>query len=106
MLREPDGTVRAVEVALYFDGIDGALDIWRFGAAPPEEKAAVEPFRVPRFHRTLSEWVALIVRAGLTIEHMAEPSASPEIARLHPYIADTRVAPLFLHIRVRKPAAG
>lgn len=106
VLREPDGTVRAVEVAQYFDGIDGALDIWRFGAAPPEEKAAVEPFRVPRFHRTLSEWVALIVQAGLTIEHMAEPSASPEMARLHPYIADTRVAPLFLHIRVRKPAAG
>ena len=26
MLREPDGTVRAVEVAQYFDGIDGALD--------------------------------------------------------------------------------
>ncbi|AMJ59081.1 class I SAM-dependent methyltransferase [Bosea sp. PAMC 26642] len=102
VLREADGTVRAVEVARYFDGIDGEIETWRFGAAPAEVKAAAEPFRVPRFHRTLSEWVALIVAAGLTIEHMAEPCIDAETALSHPYLADTRVAPLFLHIRVRK----
>ncbi|MFN3671330.1 MAG: class I SAM-dependent methyltransferase [Bosea sp. (in: a-proteobacteria)] len=102
VLREADGTVRAIEVAGYFDGFDGAIDVWRFGGAPPAEKAAVAAFQVPRFHRTLSEWVAMIVEAPLMIEHMAEPSATLEAAVRQPYIADTRVAPLFLHIRARK----
>lgn len=103
VLREEDGTVRAVEVGRYFDGIDGEIESWRFGAAPPEVKASVEPFRVPRFHRTLSEWVALIVAAGLVIEHMGEPRVDATTAQAQPYLADTRVAPLFLHVRARKP---
>ncbi len=72
--------------------------------SPAEVKAAVKPFRVPRFHRTLSEWVAMIVAAGLAIEHMAEPRVDAQTARAVPYLADTRVAPLFLHIRARKGA--
>lgn len=103
VLREADGTVRAVEVARYFDGNDGEIDTWRFGAAPDAVKASSEPFRVPRFHRTLSEWVALIVAAGFAIEHMGEPRVDAATAEAQPYLADTRVAPLFLHIRVRKP---
>lgn len=90
----------------YFDNPDGAIEVWRFGAAPEHEKARVEPFRVPRFHRTLSEWVAMIVAAGLTIEHMAEPSIDAKRAAEEPYLADTLIAPLFLHIRARKGAAA
>ncbi len=90
----------------YFDGIDGEIETWRFGAAPAEVKASVVPFRVPRFHRTLSEWVAMIVVAGLTIEHMAEPHVDAETARAIPYLADTHIVPLFLHIRARKGAAA
>jgi hypothetical protein len=63
----------------------------------------VEPFQVPRFHRTLSEWVALIVAAGLGIEQMGEPRVDAAMAEAEPYLADTRIAPLFLHIRARKP---
>lgn len=104
VLREADGSIRAIEVGRYFDGVDGEIETFRFGAAPAEVKAAVEPFRVPRFHRTLSEWVAMIVAAGLAIEHMAEPRVDAQTARAVPYLADTRVAPLFLHIRARKGA--
>jgi len=103
VLRDGAGNIRAIEVGRYFDGIDGEVETWRFGAAPAEVKANVEPFRVPRFHRTLSEWVAMIVAAGLTIEHMAEPRIDAETAEHAPYLADTRIAPLFLHIRARKP---
>lgn len=40
MLREADGTtVRAIEVAGYFDVIDGRVDRWWFGAASQEERA-------------------------------------------------------------------
>lgn len=106
VLRDEAGTIRGIEVGRYFDGVDGEIETWRFGAAPAEVKASVEPFRVPRFHRTLSEWVAMIVSAGLTIEHMAEPRVDAETAQAQPYLADTHIAPLFLHIRVRKGAVA
>ena len=58
---------------------------------------------MPRFHRTLSQWVSFIRGAGLVIEELGEPSADPETAAAFPTVADTRVAPIFLHFRVRKP---
>jgi SAM-dependent methyltransferase len=68
-----------------------------------EEREQAAPFRIPRFHRTLSGWVEIICRAGLVIEHFGEPCASPELAKAQPVVADTRVAPLFLHVHARKP---
>lgn len=102
VLRDEAGAVRAIEVGRYFDGVDGEIETWRFGAAPAHVKADVAPFRVPRFHRTLSEWVAMIVATGLTIEHMGEPRVDAALAEAEPYLADTRIAPLFLHVRARK----
>lgn len=104
VLRDEAGAVRAIEVARYFEAIDGEIERWRFGAAPEQEKATVAPFEVPRFHRTLSQWVALVVTAGFVIEHMHEPGVDAVTAKAMPYLADTLVAPLFLHMRVRKPA--
>jgi hypothetical protein len=56
-------------------------DIFRFENAPREERDKTEPFRVPRFHRTLSGWVSLIVEAGLVIERFGEPRVSVEAAK-------------------------
>jgi ubiquinone/menaquinone biosynthesis C-methylase UbiE len=106
VLRDADGRTLAIEVARYFDGSEGYLDEWMFSSLPAEERARVEPFRIPVFHRTLSSWVELICRAGLVIEQFGEPSATPELAAAVPMVADTRVAPLFLHVRVRKPAGS
>ncbi|CAH1653871.1 Methyltransferase [Hyphomicrobiales bacterium] len=106
VLRDADGRVTGLLITEYFSDPAGAIEVWRFGAAPEQEKASVEPFRVPRFHRTLSEWVAMIVAAGLAIEHMAEPRIDAERAESEPYLADTRLAPLFLHIRARKGAVA
>lgn len=103
VLREPDRRVRAIEVARYFDATDGEVETWMFGTVPPEERAGLEPFRTPRFHRTLSQWVEMIVAAGLVIERFAEPCAGPEVTAAEAVVDDTRVAPLFLHVRVRKP---
>lgn len=103
VLREENGRVRAIEVAGYFDRIDGRVETWCFSSLPPEQRANFTPFQVPRFHRTLSEWVEMIVQAGLVIQKMGEPSASPEIVRQFPMLADTRVAGIFLHIRAVKP---
>ena len=104
VLREPNGTTRAIEVGGYFDTIDGRIDTFRFETVPREEREKTEPFRVPRFHRTLSGWVELVVKAGLVIEAFGEPRVSPEVARAEPALEDTLVAPIFLHVRARKPA--
>ena len=105
VLREADGTtVRAIEVGGYFDTIDGRVDRWWFGAAPPEERARVPSFQEPRFHRTLSAWVNLVVASGLVLEQLGEPCADDATAAAMPAVANTRVAPLFLHVRGRKPA--
>jgi SAM-dependent methyltransferase len=103
VLRETDGRPRAVEVAGYFDRIDGRIDTFWFGSVPQAERATVDPFRVPRFHRTLSDWVDMICAAGLMIEKFAEPSASEAVAAAEPEVSDTRIVPLSLVVRARKP---
>jgi hypothetical protein len=70
--------------------------------APKEERDQVEPFRIPRFHRTLSGWVEVIVEAGLVIERFGEPRVTAEVAKAEPALEDTLVAPIFLHIRAVK----
>lgn len=105
VLREADGATQAIEIAGYFDMTDGQIDTWWFTSVPQEERDKTEPFRVPRFHRTLSGWVELIVAAGLVIERFGEPRVSVELAKAEPALEDTRVAPLFLHVRAIKPAA-
>jgi ubiquinone/menaquinone biosynthesis C-methylase UbiE len=102
VLREADGAVRAIEIAGYFDGIDGRVETWWFSTLPLKEREHVAPFRIPRFHRTLSEWVDLIRAADLLIDRFCEPCASAEQAVAEPAVADTRVAPIFLHIRATK----
>jgi ubiquinone/menaquinone biosynthesis C-methylase UbiE len=103
VLRNADGTTRAIEVAGYFEATDGEVQTWWFETVPREERERVAPFRTPRFHRTLSGWVEIICDAGFVVERFGEPSASSELARAEPVVEDTRVAPLFLHCRVRTP---
>jgi hypothetical protein len=98
-----DGRVRAIEIGGYFDSMDGRVDSWWFETLSREQRERVAPFRTPRFHRTLSGWVEIICRAALVIEQFGEPCASLELAEAEPIVADTRVAPLFLHVRAQKP---
>lgn len=103
-IRSASGEPIAVEIADYFRRTDGDVDTWHFSTLPKEERAGIEPFRVPRFHRTLSDWVGMCVAAGFVIEAFGEPMADEALAARVPVVADTRVAPIFLHIRLRKPA--
>ncbi|GLQ57047.1 class I SAM-dependent methyltransferase [Devosia nitrariae] len=101
-IRDETGEPVAVQVADYFDETDGRIERWIFSAIPAEEREGLTPFSVPRFHRTLTSWVSMIVGAKLTIEAFGEPMASEEVALAEPVVADTRVAPIFLHVRARK----
>nr|WP_245487073.1 hypothetical protein [Rhizobium leguminosarum] len=46
--------------------------------------------------------MSMIVEAGLTIEAFGEPMASVEVALAELMVADTRIAPIFPHVRARK----
>lgn len=100
-LRGSDGKTYAVEIGRYFDNIDGRIDTWSFSAAPQEVRAQHRPFQVPRFHRTLSQWINMILEAGLVLERLEEPRVSEEVANQHLHVQDTRVVAYFLHVRCR-----
>ena len=101
-LRDDNGHVRAIEVGDYFTENNGHIEEWTFRSAKRAGESA-KPFRIPRFHRTLSGWINLLIASGFEIGRLHEPTASAKQAKECPEIADTRTAPLFLHIRVQKP---
>ena len=103
-LRDEHGKTYALEIGRYYEQTVGRVDEWIFSAAPPELRATLRPFRVPRFHRTLASWINTTIRAGWTIEEMDEPAASDEVVRRCLRLQDTQVAPFFLHVRCQKHA--
>ncbi len=102
VIRDASGEAQAVEVARYFDHADGEVQHWTFSAAPDAVRSRVTPFATPVFHRTLSEWLNAVIEIGFRVERIGEPSADEATASRVPAVADTRIAPLFLHIRARK----
>jgi SAM-dependent methyltransferase len=105
-LRDEQGITYAIEVGDYYRGLKGEVMEWLFGAAPPEVKAGLPKFQVPRFHRTLSQWLNFIVEAGFRLERVEEPRPDDETVRQCPDLQDAQVVSYFLHIRVRKPGRG
>ncbi len=102
-VRDSRGKETAIEVGRYFEDGPGPIQEWLFSTAPGHLKRGLRPFRTPKFHRTLSEWLNTIVSTGFQIERASEPRADRETAARFPAIADTRIVAYFLHIRCRKP---
>jgi ubiquinone/menaquinone biosynthesis C-methylase UbiE len=105
-LRDENGRAYAVEVCDYFQNLNGDVDEWIFSAAPPEAKKGVPNFKVPRFTRTLSQWLNLLVEKGFRLERLEEPRPSDKVVREFPVLQDAQVAAFFLILRARKPASG
>ena len=103
-LRDETGHTYAHEVGDYFRRLDGEIDEWIFGAAPRKLKESLRPFRMPRFTRTLGEWLNSLVEAGFVLERFGEPCPTDEAAREDPKLQDAQVVAYFLHVRARKPA--
>jgi len=101
-LRDAAGGTYALEIGGYFEQRQGRLETWIFGAAPAGLRATLRPFRVPRFHRTLSSWLNTVIESGWAIERVEEPSATDEAVGCCPHVQDTQVAPFFLHVRCRR----
>jgi SAM-dependent methyltransferase len=98
------GRAYAREVGDYFRRLDGEVEEWIFSAVPPEVRAGTRPFRIPRFTRTLSEWLNLLIDTGFVLERLGEPRPSDEAVREWPKLQSAQVVAFFLHVRARKPA--
>ena len=105
-LRDAQGRTYAIEVGDYFRNVQGELDEWLFSAAPPEAKAGLPLFKVPRFNRTLSQWLNLLIELGFVLERIEEPRPSDETLQACPLLQDAQVVAYFLHVRVRKRGTG
>ena len=102
-LRDENGVTYAFEVGDYFRNLDGDIAEWLFGAAPPHVKQGSPKFKTPRFTRTVSQWLNLLIEIGFVLERIAEPRPSDETVLACPDLQDAQVVAYFLHIRVRKP---
>ena len=102
-LRDESGRAYVREVGDYFRKLSGEVEEWLFSAAPPEVRAGTLPFRVPRFTRTLSEWLNLLIGTGFVLERLGEPRPSAEALRERPGLQSAQVFAFFLRVRVRKP---
>jgi len=105
-LRDEKGLTYAIEVGRYFENLDGHVTEWLFGAAPPHEKEGLPNFKTPRFTRTMSQWLNLLIGTGFCLECIEEPRPDDQKVLECPDIQDAQVVAYYLHIRVRKPERG
>jgi ubiquinone/menaquinone biosynthesis C-methylase UbiE len=105
-LRDSNKKTYAIEVGDYFCALNGRIDEWLFKAAPTEVKHGLRKFKIPRFSRTLSQWLNLVIDSGFLLERIEEPRPSDETVTACPDLQDAQVVSYFLHLRVRKPASG
>jgi SAM-dependent methyltransferase len=102
-LRDETGRTYAIEVGDYFRNLDGEITEWLFSAAPPQARKGLPKFKTPRFTRTLSQWLNLMVKIGFVLERFEEPRPSDQTVGECPDMQDAQVVAYFLHIRGRKP---
>jgi SAM-dependent methyltransferase len=100
-LRDEDGLTYAYEVGDYFRNMHGEIAEWFFSAAPPRVRQGLPTFKVPRFTRTVSQWLNLLIETGFVLERIEEPCPDDETVRQCPNIRDAQVVAYFLHIRAR-----
>lgn len=72
--KDAEGRTTGLRVARYFDR-SSFTEHWRFGDRPKDED--VLPFAVPRFPRTISDYLNAVASAGFMITNIGEPQPSP-----------------------------
>jgi ubiquinone/menaquinone biosynthesis C-methylase UbiE len=102
-IRNEEGKKVAFVIKDYFKKDKGELEEWIFGAAPKDMTEKMRKFRIPRFTRTLSEWLNLLIETGFLLEEFCEPFADDETLKKHPEEYDSLLIPWFLIVRCRKP---
>ena len=99
-IRDEQGIQVNRVVGNYFDPMPW-VERFRFTDAPAE----APEFAVPRFDRTLSEYVNTLIGAGFVLNRIEEPRPSEEYCQAHPSQRGWRDhAAVFLHFLAEKPA--
>jgi SAM-dependent methyltransferase len=91
--KDDAGRAVALHVSHYFDRA-GFVEHWHFGDRPKNEEVA--PFAVPRFPRTLGDYLNAVTDAGFRISRIEEPQPSPEACEAVPRFARWRELAAFL----------
>ena len=87
----------------YFYSIDGDIEEWIFSAAPKEITENMKKFKIPRFEKSLSQWLNILIKIGFIFEEFNEPYAEDSAIEKYPNLIDTRIVPIFFQVRCRKP---
>jgi ubiquinone/menaquinone biosynthesis C-methylase UbiE len=76
------------------------VERWSFGAAGEN----VEPFSIPYFGRTLSDYINPLADTGFVLRKLQEPRPSLRLCHEHPEFLKWRnTAAIFLHVHASKP---
>jgi len=102
-VRNEEGIKTGLIVEEYFTKQEGQIEEWIFGAAPKDMTDKMRKFKIPRFTKTLSEWLNLLIKVGFVLEEFCEPYPEDEILKNFPEEYDSTIIPYFLIIRCRKP---
>ncbi|MFX0002346.1 MAG: class I SAM-dependent methyltransferase [Candidatus Hodarchaeota archaeon] len=102
-VRNEEGRRTGLIVRNYFKKLNGEIEEWIFGAAPKDMTEKMRKFRIPRFNRTLSEWLNFLIKTGFILEEFCEPYVDDETLERFPEEYHSRIIPFFLIIRCRKP---
>lgn len=93
--------------AIKFTGSDyytrqSSLEHWKFSKGPIPEDTT--PFAVPRFPRTLSDYLNTLTKVGFILKRIKEPRPSQQMCKKHPWLQRWRDhAALYLYLNAVKP---
>ncbi|MGA1802659.1 class I SAM-dependent methyltransferase [Rhizobium sp. HT1-10] len=85
--KDAEGRTSGLRVARYFDR-SPFTERWRFGNRPKDEE--VLSFSVPRFPRTISDYLNAVASAGFVITYIGEPQPSPAACEALPRLSRWR----------------
>jgi 2-polyprenyl-3-methyl-5-hydroxy-6-metoxy-1,4-benzoquinol methylase len=97
-IRDDDGRRIGLQIGQYFDTSTDWFDRWHFAAAGSE----AADFVIPRFHRTLSDYINGLAEAGFSLERMLEPRPSQQFCEKYNAWHWREHAAVFIQFRARK----
>lgn len=85
---------------------DGATTHWKLDRYRDEGRRESTWFidGVVRYHRTVETYVNALIEAGLRLQALSEPEATPEAIKARPELINTRRRPMFLLLAADKPS--
>ena len=98
---EEDGSHSGLRIGRYFDR-SPFVERWRFSRRPNPEQVPL--FNIPRFPRTLSDYINSVGEAGFQNLRTAEPRPGADVSSQHPWLKRWwDHAPLVLFLSATKP---